>query len=117
MKVTRVRQDNSSCIYLGHRPNGYKPTTDKGGQIPFWVYLWMETWYIFDAVYTSVHAFKVYILQVQTVVADLKGRGGKEWRLTYFVSPIVPLCDGGLVEVAGLIHKFLCMTSLTPTPE
>ena len=51
-------------------------------------------------------------LQVQTAVADLKGRGGKDWHLTLLIDDAIPLCDGGLVEVVGLSHKFLSMTAV-----
>ena len=50
-------------------------------------------------------------IQVQTVVADVKGRGQKEWHLTLFVGKPLPVCAGGLLQMVELAHRFMCMTS------
>ena len=48
-------------------------------------------------------------LQVQSVIADLKGRGGKEWVVTLFVSDVIPLSEGGLIKTIKLSHRFMAM--------
>ena len=54
-----------------------------------------------------------YFIQVQTVVADVKGRGQKEWHLTPFVGKPLPVCAGGLLQMVELAHRFMCMTDVS----
>ena len=67
--------------------------------------------YIYYYIYMSV-----YILQSTFPAPDShcrsegEGGGGEAWSLTFFISHTVPICDGGLVEIVMLAHKFMSMT-------
>ena len=44
---------------------------------------------------------------MQTVVADIKHRGGNDWALTFFVSGQLHYADGGLAKTVQVARLFL----------